>query len=78
MKSIDEVLKAMNCFTPEKLECKECPYAEYHVMKNGIGPSCLDMLLSNATYYLNEHKNILQKTRRERLIDSLREVRGEK
>jgi len=78
MKTIDEVLKAMNCFTPEKMKCEECPYAEFHVMGNGIGPSCLDMLVTESTYYLKKYKTELQKTRRERLYDALREVRGEK
>ena len=78
MKTIDEVVKAMGCFNPEKLECNDCPYSEFHVMGNGIGPSCLDMLTQDASYYLKDYQKILKKPRNQRLIDVLREVRGEK
>lgn len=78
MKTIDEVIKAIDCLIPVKLKCEDCPYEEFHVKRKGLAPVCMEMLVEDTKYYLQEHQKVLKKTRRERLYDALREVRGEK
>ena len=56
MKTLNEVIKGMNCFDPLK-ECDDCPYADYHVMGNGIGTPCFEMVASDATYYLKRMRD---------------------
>lgn len=74
MKTIDEVIKAMEyCQTPDQMgNCNvNCPYIH-----------CCDpesvAIKTDALQYLKEYRDLQKMTRTERLIDVLREVRGEK
>lgn len=58
MKTLDEVITAFGCFDPnkEKLDCRDCPYAELHVIGNGIGPVCIEEMAKDAVHYLVEYR----------------------
>ena len=57
--TLDDVIKGLGCFTGQ-IECQECPYVAYHVMGNGIGPRCLDLLTKEAISYLLQYKSTLK------------------
>lgn len=59
MKTLDEVITAFGCFDPnkEKLDCRDCPYTELHVIGNGIGPVCIEEMAKDAVHYLKEYRS---------------------
>lgn len=58
MSTIADTIKGLDCFSGQ-LECEECPYAAHHVLGNGIGPRCLDMLAADAASYLIQYEATL-------------------
>lgn len=71
MKSLDEVIKAFEwCLDDANDECDECPYY------TGENTDCHDRNV-DALKYLKEYQIEKNKSGMDRLIEVLREVRGE-
>lgn len=70
MKTIDEVITALEICISGSFCVDKCPYSKDGCIEHGTGKDSL--------YYLKEYRDSQKMTRTERLIDVLREVRGEK
>lgn len=70
MKSIDEVITALEICISGSYCVDKCPYAHDDCLEHGMEKDSL--------HYLKEYRELLNKPRSQRLIDVLREVRGEK
>ena len=76
MKSLDEVIDAMErCSKPHYFDCRGCPYED-----DDCEVECRsDDRDADVLHYLKEYRESKSPLmRRKRLIDVLREVRGEK
>ena len=58
MKTLDEAIKGIGCFNPLK-DCNYCPYEEYRNERPGIGPSCIDVMGQDVSYYLHQYRKLL-------------------
>ena len=76
MNNLDDVIETMEKCTGPYIECDDCKYT--CVNAEGVTICDHDGLDKDALHYLREYRDLLNRPRSERLIDVLREVRGEK
>ena len=58
-----------------KIDCNECAY---HYVRDGVDVDDCQSAYADGLYYLKEYQEMLKQPPERRLIDVLREVRGEK
>ena len=60
MKTLDEVIKAMeDCAIGEK-GCRGCAYEDIHLSAAGIGQSCVEAMIGDALWYLKNYRSDMQ------------------
>ena len=60
MKTLDEVITAMeDCAIGEK-GCRGCAYEDIHLSAAGIGQSCVEAMIGDALHYLKEYRSDMQ------------------
>ena len=77
MRTLDEIITTMQDCIAGGTGCKGCIYEKIHLSPAGIGPSCVEVMLNDALYYLKQYKAYLEKSQMDKLVEVLRVTRGE-